>query len=323
MEPELHIGTKLIAFENQAQSKAQLVDFFRQRQITGVVVGQEDAFWKMLNSNLRLGAIFLGGPFSDLKRFLQEIHDHRREIPIFIRSSESELISEFLLEHPGAVVVQYDAISDAQLTWLLGQYIFSRYYPNKLIQHVIRDLCDIVAEQFSETQATLNRVLASADRRMCGDRLEYMPIRSSWCAGSMLLETTTSDIANLVSLGRTHFAPTVEKASLFAEDVIREIANRLAGAFKSKYVPDDFDPNVDYPEVPMSINRREGYVSFGTTTPMLCFDFGIRDGRDGANEFEPFQMYLRLSFHSHWDPDQVPEEPIVEQAVEDGVLEFF
>ena len=323
MESAIHIGTKLLAFEKQEESKAQLVDFFRHQQVTGIVVRKDVVFWEILNSNLRLGAIFLGGHFPEIKRFLHKIHEHRREIPVFIRSSQSELINEFMLEEPAAVVVQYSAISDAQLTWLMGQYIFMRYYPGKLLQNVIRDFCDIVTEQFSGIKPTINRVLASADRRMYGEQLEYMPIRSSWCAGAMLLETNTSDVANLVGLGRTHFRPTVQNAYLCAEDLIREIANRLAGAFKSKYVPHDFNPNVVYPEVPMTINRHEGYVSFGTTTPMLCFDFGINDGRTGANEFEPFQMYLRLSFHSHWDPDQVPEEPIVQEAMDEGVLEFF
>ncbi len=323
MESEIHISAKLLAFEKQEDTRAQLVDFFRRRRITGLVVRKELAFWEMLNSNLRVAAIFLGGPFPELKIFLHKIHKQRREVPIFIRSSESESISEFMLEEPAAVVVQYETISDTQLTWFIGQYIFGRYYPGKLLQNVVRDFCDIAAEQFSEIVPSLNRVLASSDRRMYGERLEYMPIRSSWCAGAFLLETNTSDIVNLVRLGRTHFGTMVEKPALCAEDVIREIANRLAGAFKSKYVPHDFNPNVAYPEVPMTINRDEGYVSFGTTTPMLCFDFGIRDGRDGANEFEPFQICLRFSFHSHWDPEQVPEEPIVIQAVEAGVLELF
>ncbi|MEE2959612.1 MAG: hypothetical protein VYA34_02625 [Myxococcota bacterium] len=310
----------MLAFEKQEESKSQLIDFFRRRQVTGAVVNTDVAFWETLNSDLKLGAIFLGGPFPDLKLLLDKIHERKREIPIFIRSSESQsqLISEFMLEQPGSVVVQYDAISDAQLTWIMGQYIFSRYYPNKLIQHVVRDLCDILAEQFSEVTPSINQILSSDDRRMHGDRIDHIHIKSSWCAGSILLETNTSDITNLVSLGRTHFAPTVEEASLCAESVIREIVNRLAGAFKRKYVSYDFNPNMDYPEVPMSISR-DRHVSFGPAIPILCFDFGIRDGRDGANEFDPFQMYLRMSFHSHWDP----EDAIVQQSVEQEGVNFF
>jgi len=327
MEEEVHVGTKLLAFEKDDESKTKLLNFFRRQHVTGVVVREDDSFWKLLNSGLRLGAIFLGGTFPHMNRFLHQIHEQRRELPIFIRSSQSQSqsqsIRDFMLDQPAAVVVQYDQISDPQFTWLMAEYIFTRYYPGKLLQNLIGDFCSIVAEQFSGITPSINRVLASADRRMYGERLEHMPIRSSWCAGSMLLETHTSDIANLVRLGRTHFAPSVERSSLYAEDLIREIANRLAGAFKNKYVPDDFNPNLTYPEVPMTINRHEGYVSFGTTAPMLCFNFGIRDSQNGANEFEPFQISLRLSFHSHWDPEQVPEEALVKQAVEEGVLDFF
>jgi len=68
----------------------------------------------------------------------------------------------------------------------------------------------------------------------------------------------------------------------------------------------------------MSISR-DRHVSFGPAIPILCFDFGIRDGRDGANEFDPFQMYLRMSFHSHWDP----EDAIVQQSVEQEGVNFF
>ncbi|MEE2962049.1 MAG: hypothetical protein VYA34_15050 [Myxococcota bacterium] len=323
MDSNIQVGAKLLAFEKQRDSSAELVEFLRARKVTGLLVRQDEAFWKMLGSNLRIGAIFLGGPFPAIKSILHKIYEQRREIPIFIRSHESELIDEFMAEQPTAVVVKYDQISDPQLTSLLGEYIFSRYYPGKLLQNLVNDFCKILAEQFSDTEPFLERILVSADRRMYGGRLEYMPIRSTWCAGAMLLETNTSDIANLVGLGRTHFGQTVEKAPLYAEDMIREVMNRFSGAFKNKYVPNGNSEHKTFPEIPMTVNHLDGYLSFGTTVPMLCLDFAIRDKRDGANEFEPFQMYLRLSFHSHWDPEDVPEEPVVQEAVKDGILEFF
>ena len=319
--PEL--GIQLLAFDPQTNTQSQWLDCFRRQKISGLIVRNDASFWEILSSNLRIGAIFLGGPLPELKIFLPKLHLQKREIPIFVHADQSELIDEFNDEYPNALVIRYDSIVEEQLTSLIQQHIFTRYYPDTLLQNVASDFCDIMTEQFSEVFPSCDRVLASADRRMYGQRLEYMPIKSNWCAGAMLLETNTSDIANLVQLGRSHFNQPIAQPSLCAEDVLREISNLLAGAFKNKYVPNDFSPNKTYPEIPMTINHQEGYVSFGTTSPMLCFDFTIHDRRNGAHDFSPFQIALRLSFHSHWDPGEVPEEPFVQQAIDDGVLEFF
>jgi hypothetical protein len=40
-------------------------------------------------------------------------------------------------------------------------------------------------------------------------------------------------------------------------------------------------------------------------------------------EMKPFELYLKFSFHLHWDPDHFHENPEVEEMAQAGELEFF
>jgi hypothetical protein len=127
----------------------------------------------------------------------------------------------------------------------------------------------------------------------------------------------------MVRAGRTSFSADADGVARFSEDLLRELLNFIWGGFKAKFVSPEFSGRPTNIEVPMSINHDEKYISFGVADPLLCFKFIVENDDPSLPEMKPFELYLKFSFHLHWDPDHFHENPEVEEMAQAGELEFF
>ena len=58
-----------------------------------------------------------------------------------------------------------------------------------------------------------------------------------------------------------------------------EITNLIWGAFKNRYIGDG-DRLARSAQVPLIVNHKHKYISFGTSNPQLCFRFTLTDAGD-------------------------------------------
>ena len=244
-----------------------------------------------------------------------------REIPIFLRGEASALVKGLRSTYPDMIVRTYGECTEDVLSNLVAESIFGRHYPGSMLEHVQETICNVILSHLTDIEVEVGSLLLASDRRVYGERLEVMPIRSSWCRGAMMLESRGSDMMRLIRLGRTRFSRDVHHIANCTEDLLRELMNQISGAFKNKFVPSDFQGHLHQIEVPMTINHREHYVSFGGTQPLLCFKLTLRDSH--GEEFDAFDLFLRLSFHGFWDEDGYSVNRDDEGGSDSGVLELF
>jgi len=73
-------------------------------------------------------------------------------------------------------------------------------------------------------------------------------------------------------------------------------------------------------QVPLIVNHKHKYISFGSENPQLCFRFNLADPVTGGAT----TLYARFVFNLSWSPDDFREIPqAVAGLVDSGELELF
>jgi hypothetical protein len=102
--------------------------------------------------------------------------------------------------------------------------------------------------------------------------------------------------------------------------LLGEITNLIWGAFKNRYIGSDTLTINQQIQVPLVVNHKHKYISFGTENPQLCFLYRVVDESSGRS----VKFYQRFVFNLNWSPEDFQE--IVndaQQLVEAGELELF
>jgi len=72
--------------------------------------------------------------------------------------------------------------------------------------------------------------------------------------------------------------------------------------------------------VPLLVNHKHKYISFGTSNPQLCFRFTLAD----ATGTRTATLYARFVFNLSWSPQDFREIPqAFAGLVESGELQLF
>ncbi len=103
-------------------------------------------------------------------------------------------------------------------------------------------------------------------------------------------------------------------------NLLGEVTNLIWGAFKNRYVGDAKSASSSQIQVPLIINHKHRYISFGTENPQLCFLYTLTDENTGNT----IRLYQRFIFNLSWSPEDFKE--IVNDSnelVESGELELF
>ena len=75
-------------------------------------------------------------------------------------------------------------------------------------------------------------------------------------------------------------------------------------------------------QIPIVINHRHKYISFGSQDPQLCFRYTLTD--PARPDAPPTQVRQRFIFNLAWSPDDFQENKAsVEDLFESGELEMF
>ena len=319
---ETEIISKVMVHDNNAEAESVLRLFFKHHNLIALK-SSPDSFMQIMSNQTDLGAVFIsedseanGFKGKDLGMY---IHRIRPELPVFLRTSESSLLEEPYLS---CLAGNYSLNNLDDLLKLVEDHIFTNYYPMPLvrgIQNISEDALNAVVKGL---EITVDRPYLVNDQIIYGELFSLIPLESVWCRGTMMLQTTQQDILNIIDLGMTHLnvaSPNFREVN----EILNEVTNLIWGKMKSDFFSgsEKLENTATRVQVPIMVNHKEKYISFGTRDPQLCFRYTLRSP---AQPDKSFVLYQKLIFNLSWDPDLFSEaNQSTDELVSSGELEFF
>lgn len=272
----------------------------------------------VLRTNIDLGAILLsenyGGSPEEAALTAAEIHAARPELPVIMRREGSANLEGLAEPVRRAVCAAYIANDMAALRKVIDERIFCLTYPNALLRGIAEIMQFVLANQFAGAGIAVDTPYIVHDRIIFGELFSLMPLESAWCRGYMTLQTEEDPL--LVLAGHPVGLPGASFRTV--NDLLGEITNLVWGAFKNRYLGDTCA--YGGAQVPLIVNHKHKYISFGTSNPQLCFRLTLTDAAGTCST----TMYARFVFNLSWSPEDFTEIPQkFAGLVESGELQLF
>jgi hypothetical protein len=102
--------------------------------------------------------------------------------------------------------------------------------------------------------------------------------------------------------------------------LLGEVTNLIWGAFKNRYIGDAGAALASRVQVPLIVNHKHKYISFGSENPQLCFFYTLTDENTGKT----IKLYQRFVFNLCWTPEEFKEiAHDASELVDSGELELL
>ncbi len=285
---------------------------------------QSENVMAVMKSNVDLGAIFLsegyGVPSSDGYSFAKEIHEVRPELPIFFRRNQVDNLDDLPEMQRGLFSHAYTIDHIDKLGPVIHESIFSLVYPNALVRGITEITKAALESQFKGVDVATEAPYIVSDRIIYGELFSLIPLESNWCRGYMMLQTEEGPLVQFVEDDKTHIGINDEVNFRDINQVLGEVTNLVWGSFKNRYISyEALEGRAT--QVPIIVNHRHRYISFGSEDPQLCFRYTLNDQ---SGKVPPMVIYQRFVFNLSWNPDKFKEnEAQVEDLFDSGELELF
>ena len=282
---------------------------------------RKNRLMSVLQSNIDLGAILYsenyGGSARENAEIALKIHTYRPELPIIIRRESQATLDDMPEIIRSAFCAAYVADDMNTLRHVIDEYIFSLVYPNALVRGISEITETVLANQFRELTISWSTPYIVRDRVIFGEVFSLIPLESNWCRGYMMLQTEEEPILDV--LGRYNPSD-VDTNFRAVNSLLGEITNLIWGSFKNRYIGDATNSSGNQIQVPLVVNHKHKYISFGTENPQLCFLYTLVDEHTGRT----VKLYQRFIFNLNWSPEEFREiTHDVEEFVDSGELELF
>jgi len=275
----------------------------------------------VLRTNIDLGGILFAEDYSDTPadtvRLALQMHAARPELPIIIRR-ETQATLDDLPDYVRHVFCgAYQANDMAALVKLIGEYIFCLVYPNALVRGISDIAQAVLSDEFDTLKVSMSTPYIVQDRVIFGELFSLIQLEGSWCRGYMMLQSEEDPLLDLSgSAGIFESAETIRAVNARLSD----ITNRIWGAFKSRYIGDQQTSAAAFIQIPLIVNHKHRYISFGSENPQLCFRFELTDAIAGRS----WEFFARFIFSLNWSPEDFKEiDGEVADLVNSGELELF
>ena len=335
MSDDTQIVSKVLVHESNDDALSVLKEVCTTHKLVGLkvstgnnTIGIKDASNEIddvLKSNVDLGAIFLtetpdANGFSGIDLCLK-IHHTRPELPIFLRREALSDASDLDADVQEAITGVYTLSDTTQLDDLISSYVCSMYYPIELAQGIQDISFDAFANVIKDTNIECEQPYLVKDQIIYGELFSLIPLESDWCRGYMMLQTTESEVMELIRSGRTDI-DTTRPDSRDTNSVLNELTNMIWGGIKSRYFHSGEEPGETHrTQVPIIVNHLQKHISFGSTEPQLCFKYTLNDPE---KKYPSVTLYQRLVFNLSWSPEKFAEsDKAVDDFVDGGELELF
>jgi hypothetical protein len=315
--------SKVIVYDCSPLHEARIKQFCESHNLIAVKP-QGKGILDVLKSYVDLGAIFLS---EDLENCVgggialgKEIHRIRPELPIILRSNST---AEKLAKNINAnkfICATYNIDDIESLVQTIDEHIFCTHYPNSLVRGIEEITRSTLHHFFDDVEIEVATPYVVKDRIIFGELFSLIPVESSWCKGYMMLQIEEANVRDMVKLEKISGPDNDLDNFRIINDVLSEITNMTWGGIRNRFVVEEPANNEISTQVPIIVNHKNKYITFGTNTPQLCFRYTL----NGSGNQKTFTLYHKFVFNLYWKPDRFSEnEPSVNDLVNAGELDFF
>lgn len=313
--------SKILVLDNSSAHTAAIKSFCDEHNLVGLKV-RKNRLMSVLRSNIDLGAILYsesyGATPEENAEIAIRIHTVRPELPIIIRREGAPTLDDFSESLRRVFCAAYTISELSGLSRVIDEYIFSLVYPNALVRGILEITEGVLAGQFKYLTASWDTPYIVRDRVIFGEVFSLIPLESAWCRGFMMLQTEEQPILDMLDAHEPGESPANFRA---VDSLLGEVTNMVWGAFKNRYIGDSGGAaSINRIQVPLIVNHKHKFISFGTENPQLCFFYRLTDEKTGR----VIKLSQRFVFNLSWSPEEFRE--IVHDAsdlVESGELELF
>jgi hypothetical protein len=312
--------SKVLVLDNSPELAPVIKSFCEQNNLFALKV-RKDALTSVLKTNIDLGGILYSENYGDspaeAAQIALDISRTRPELPIIIRR-EKEATLDGLPESIRRIFCAAYVGSDMEaLRKVVEEYIFCLVYPNSLLRGIAEISTEVLGNLFKGVKPSFDTPYIVHDRMIFGEVFSLIQLESSWCRGYMMLQTEEEPFTKLAE--RVSGKPLVPPNFRRVNDLLSEITNMIWGGFKNRYIGDAVPPTTQV-QVPLIVNHKHDYISFGTSNPQLCFRLNLDDERD----VRLATLQARFIFNLNWSPEYFKEVTHdADNLVESGALELF
>ena len=312
--------SKLLVMDDCPVHALRIKEFCDTNDLVALKV-RRGAEMSVLRTNIDLGGILYsesyGGSPQDGARIAAEIRRVRPELPIIVRRETQPDLSGLPAGAQQIFCAAYVASDMDSLRKVIDEYIFCLIYPNALLRGIAEITTAVLGSQLKGFKISLDTPYIVRDRVIFGELFSLMPLESAWCRGYMMLQTEEGPLLELLA---REAVPEEAAAFRKVNDLLGEVTNLIWGAFKNRYIGDGKASTGHQVQVPLLVNHKHKYISFGSENPQLCFRYTLTE----ESTTRSLTLYQRFAFNLEWSPDDFTEiTQDVAGLVESGELELF
>lgn len=312
--------SKLLVLDDQPEHARVLKQFFDARNLVALKA-RHDRLMSVLRSNIDLGGVLLGddygGSIEEATNVALRIETLRPELPIILRRTHGTAPDALPATLRNAVCATFTTDEMAGLDAAVDEYIFSLEFPNALVRGISEITEARLVSLFRGATITWDTPSIVRDRIIFGEVFSLIPLDGAWCRGYMLMQAEEDPLlAFLAKEGTPHVAGDFRDIN----SLLGELTNLIWGAFKDRFLNQQALASRSQVQVPLLVNHKHRYISFGSSNPQLCFRYRLTDETTGAT----WAIDQRFVFSLNWSPEDFTENVVdVNTLVEAGELDLF
>jgi hypothetical protein len=296
------LTSKILVLDSSTAQAPGIKRFCEANNLVALKVRKE-AVMAFLRTNVDLGGVLFSETYGDspleTSDIAIEIHTARPELPIIIRREKEATLDGLPEGDRRLYCAAYVASDMGALRKVLDEYIFCMVYPNALLRGIAEITEAVLISQRKTLKISLNTPYIVHDRMISGELFSLIQLESSWCRGFMMLQAEEAGILAMAHSDR----PNDDFTFRDLNDILSEITNMIWGAFKNRYIGEKGEVAGGQSQVPLIVNHKRRYISFGSGSPHLCFRYTLTDDVAGTST----TLYERFIFNLSWSPDDFKE----------------
>jgi hypothetical protein len=312
--------TKLLVLDDNPDHAPALKQFCDERSLVALKA-RHDRVLSVLRSNIDLGGVLIGddygGSIEEAANVALRIEALRPELPIILRLSPDMKPEALPAALRRAVCATFTTRDMAALATAVDDYIFSLEFPNALVRGIAEITEVRLASLFRRVVVTRDTPSIVRDRIIFGEVFSLIPLDGAWCRGYMLMQVEEEPLLALLESENPQGTPGDFRD---INSLLGELTNLIWGAFKDRFLNQDALSSRSQVQVPLLVNHKNRYISFGSSNPQLCFRYRLTDETTGNS----VTLDQRFVFSLNWSPEDFTETVVdVDSLVEAGELDLF
>ncbi|MBV8627788.1 MAG: chemotaxis protein CheX [Paraburkholderia sp.] len=312
--------SKILILDDNQEHAQVLKQFCDERSLVALKA-RHDRLMSVLRSNIDLGGVLLsddyGGSVEEATNAALRIEALRPELPIILRRSFGVTQDILPTALRNAVCATFATGAMPELAAAVDEYIFSLEFPNALVRGISEITEARLASLFRGFAVTWDTPSIVRDRIIFGEVFSLIPLDGAWCRGYMLMQVEEDPLLAIIESENPHDIST-DFHDINA--LLGELTNLIWGAFKDRFLNQEALMSRSQVQVPLLVNHKNRYISFGSSNPQLCFRYRVTNEATGNSA----TIDQRFIFSLRWSPEDFSENVVdIDSLVEAGELDLF